>query len=759
MHAGPSGREKPTRRECVKVGRQGAAQGLVRGMDWQANMTQSHDIVISERGGALGAAHYHEPHAPAPDSEASLAKALSERKWTVILVSLLCGVLAVPPVFLFMKPKYEVRSTVLVKSIVKPIMAVDGDTDISRNYQTYMATQRGIIMTPDLIASALESPKVKELGKLQWEGDAVRGVLSSMAVERMSTTELLGVALIGERPKELEVVLNSIIDVYLQRQEQEKRKEDERAIASLRKEQADLELRIGIHNESIKQIAVDAGIDAINLGQGGGLQNPATGYQAMLTDARKTRALAEGRLKELQSLIDDAQGQEGGVALPGYEEFAGLDRLLLDLKTQLRMKEQESLTDKQMGRGPTHPDVQTRPALIASFKEEITKRERELRDIHAGAEVRKLEAESRDAAIMERVTEQELAKTREENSGQARQAFVLLDKQHERTQLESTLAAVRNKIWQVEVEQNRIPRLSLNSPARAPTAPNLDKRLKFAALAAVGSIFVGVGVAFVRHRLDTRLRSPQQVQERLGVRVLGTVAQVPGKNGAVSATLDLAMREPSRSISTALLAGGGQKKTHSRLITSPTPGSGKSSMALNLARSLAATGRSVLLIDGDNQRQGLSRKVNLKDKPGLFEVLCGEKLGLEVLCNIDSPRLKCMPAGKRDAAFGERLTDRDAQTRLRDLCQAFDEVIVDSPPVLAMSDTLVLATLVDEVVLVLRANHSNRAEAEAAREYLSAVGCKISGAILNGVDPRRVKFGYGYGYGYGYDQDYQEAGA
>lgn len=723
-------------------------------------MTDSHDIVLSERGGALGPPLHHPSPAPHADMEGSLAQALKERKWTVVLVSLVCAAFSVPPILLLMKPKYEVKSTILVKSVVKPIMSGDGETDISRNYQTYMATQRGIIMTPDLISKALESPKVKELGKLQWEGDAVRGVLSNMSVDRLGTTELLGVALIGERPKELEVVLNAIVDEYLRKQEQEKRKEDDQAIASLRREQTELENKIKIKNEEIKQISIEAGIDAMSFGQVGGgantAQTQASTYLGMLMGARQTRALAEGRLNELLALIESSKGQNGGADLPGYDTFATNDQLLLNLKTQLRAKEQEALTDKQFGRGPTHPDVVTRPALIESFQAEIAKRERELRDIHADAEVRKLQAEARDAAIMERVTEMELAKTRDANAGQSRQVFVLLDLQHERTQLEGTLAAVRNKIWQTEVEQNRIPRLSLNAPAKAPAAPNLDKRIKFAAVAGVGAIFCGIAVGFIRHRMDSRLRSPIQVQERLGVRVLGSVAQVPGKNGAVAATLDLAMREPARSISTALLATCNVKKTHSRLITSPTPGSGKSSMALNLARSLAATGRSVLLIDGDNQRSGLSRKLNLKDKPGLLEVISGEKLFHEVLHNVDSPRLKCMPAGRREAAFGERLTDRNAQALIRELFMGFEEVIVDSAPVLAMSDTLVLATLVDEVVLVLRANHSCKEEAEAARQYLSAVGCKISGAILNGVDPRNVRFGYGYGYGYGYDQDYQE---
>lgn len=730
-------------------------------------MNETHDIVVAEPtgGGALGAAVAYERSAPAAHGDESLVAALKERKWTVAVVTLLVAAVSIPPIYLLVKPKYELRSTVLVKSVVKPIMAGDNETDISRNYQTYMATQRGIIMTPELIATALESPKVKELGKLQWEGDPVRGVLAGMSVERLGSTELLGVGLVGDRPKELETVLNAVVEVYLQRAEQEKRKEDERAIESLRKEQLDLEARIKIRNEQIKQIAVSAGIDALQLGVQGGAGNPAQSqsatYQQLLTGARQTRALAEGRLKELQALIEAAQGQEGGIALPGYETFAANDPLLLNLKTQLRAKEQESLTDRQFGRGPTHPDVVTRPALIASFKEEIVKRERELRDIHAESEVRKLQAEARDAAIMERVTEQELSRTREENAGQSRQVFILMDLQHERAQLESTLAAVRNKIWQVEVEQNRIPRLSLNSPAKAPSAPNLDRRMRYAVMAVVASLGVGVAAGFVRHRLDTRLRSAVQIQDRLGVRVLGSVAQVSGRNGSAATTLDLAMREPVRTISTALLAAGNSRKSHSRLITSPTPGSGKSSMALNLARSLAATGRTVLLVDGDNRRQGLTRKLNLKDRPGLFELFSGARPGRELVVDLETPRLKFLPAGKRDAAFGEHLMAREAQGRLREFCGQFDEVIVDSPPVLAMSDAVVLATLVDEVVLVLRANHSHREEAEAARQQLCAVGCRISGAILNGVDPRNMRYGYGYGYGYGYspDEDYQESEA
>lgn len=690
------------------------------------------------------------PSVGAAPAEDSLAQALRYRWVTLLLVTLITGASAVAGVWFLIEPEYEVSAQIHVRAVVPPIMTGDAETDISRNYVTYIGTQRGIIYSPDLIAVALESPEVAAAPPLALPGDPVRNVMSMLRVDRFGNTELLRLSLIGQQPDTLAVILNSIVKTYMRRQEDERRAADELALSSLRTEQMALEARLKVMGEQLRQLAQESGLPGPYENT-----NPFTSavvtYQGMLTDARKIRAVAEGKLRAIQAELEK-QGAEH-VSLPGFGDYAARDPLLLSLKDQVRSLELSSLTDKNFGRGPGHPEVSSRPQLQTALREQIKVREKELRELFLMTEVQRLESEVRDAGITEKVVEAELKKALSERSSMARQEFVLEDVRHEREQLETALAAVRSQIWRVSVEQNRQPRLTLKSPARAPNEPNIDRRPKYAAAAMFGCFLLGCTVAFLRHRMDTSFRSSIQVSERLGMRVLGAVQQIPKTNGAAH-SMDQAMREPVRGISTALLAASETKQTHSRLITSPSPGSGKSSMAINLARSLAATGRSVLLIDADNHRRGVSRKLDMADMAGLRELLEGTGSESDLIRNGENPRLKILPAGKPFERFGELLANREAQERMRHLFTRFDEVIVDSPPVLANSHATLLATLVDDVVLVLRAGQSSREEAEAAKRQLATVGSTIVGAILNGVDPRRVP--YGYGYGYGYESEYQD---
>jgi tyrosine-protein kinase Etk/Wzc len=171
---------------------------------------------------------------------------------------------------------------------------------------------------------------------------------------------------------------------------------------------------------------------------------------------------------------------------------------------------------------------------------------------------------------------------------------------------------------------------------------------------------------------------------------------------------------------------------------------------MNLARSLAATGRRVLLIDGDNHVRGLSRRLDLSERTGLTELLAGTATPDEVICPTNPEALHVIPAGGPDDGFGDLLGRQSAQTRIKELFTSYDEVIVDSPPVLAKCDAVILATLVDEVVLVLRADRSTREDALEAQQDLAAVGACVVGVVLNAVNPRKARRGYKYGYGYTY---------
>jgi capsular exopolysaccharide synthesis family protein len=255
----------------------------------------------------------------------------------------------------------------------------------------------------------------------------------------------------------------------------------------------------------------------------------------------------------------------------------------------------------------------------------------------------------------------------------------------------------------------------------------------------------GVGVALLLGLFDRSIRNPVEVVEQMGVRVLGSVEHIPVE-AFISSGLDRRLIEPIRGISTTLLASSPKQNGHSRLITSPTAGSGKSSMSMNLARSLAATGRRVLLIDADNQGQGATRRLNLAGCRGLPDFLDG--VPAQELTHTVARNLDVLPSGIQSESFGDSLRAKSALDRLRDLYQNYEEVIIDSPPLLVKSDAIALATMADEVVLVIRAGRTTHEEAQLARQYLESVGGNVVGVILNAVDPKTARYGYGYGYTY-----------
>jgi tyrosine-protein kinase Etk/Wzc len=138
----------------------------------------------------------------------------------------------------------------------------------------------------------------------------------------------------------------------------------------------------------------------------------------------------------------------------------------------------------------------------------------------------------------------------------------------------------------------------------------------------------------------------------------------------------------------------------------------------------------------------------MQARPGLSEFLAGQRTAEKTVYSGDIPNLHVFPCGKHDVRFGDNLRAKDTLQRLREVFAAYDEVIVDSPPVLAKSDATALARLVEEIVLVLRAGDSTQDEADAARRALGAVGGNIVGVILNAVDPRHSRYGYYYNYAY-----------
>lgn len=304
-------------------------------------------------------------------------------------------------------------------------------------------------------------------------------------------------------------------------------------------------------------------------------------------------------------------------------------------------------------------------------------------------------------------------------------------------------------------EQARLSELSATPDVRVldravpPTRPQRDQMMLILAGGVLGGLGLGLLLAILLDRLDPRIRYPDQVTRQLGLPILGAVPLLqPGKNGQISADDLSGMVESVRSIRMAMLYAHGTAGSFVTTVTSPGPGDGKSFISVQLAKSFQASGRRTLLIDGDNRRGLLHRTLSVSRKPGLMDVLTG-KVSIEEVIHRDEARgFDVIPSGTRLAAAPELLASPRMMQLMVRLRGEYDAIIVDSPPMGAGVDPLVLASLSGTLVLVLRSGQTDRALAEARLTDVARLPVRVLGAVLNDVKPQGAYRYYSYLPGY-----------
>lgn len=189
-------------------------------------------------------------------------------------------------------------------------------------------------------------------------------------------------------------------------------------------------------------------------------------------------------------------------------------------------------------------------------------------------------------------------------------------------------------------------------------------------------------------------------------------------------------------------------KTKTILITSPAPGDGKTTTASNLAIAMAQAGQKVLLMDADFRRPTQHKVFNVDDQVGTTSVLAEQAQLAEAIKPTETPGLSILPCGPLPKNPSEILQSRAFSRLIEQLEERFDHIVIDSPPVMPVTDARILGALCDLTVLVLRAQKSSRRISMQARDSLASVGARVLGVVVNDVP--RSRGGYGYGYGYGY---------
>lgn len=291
--------------------------------------------------------------------------------------------------------------------------------------------------------------------------------------------------------------------------------------------------------------------------------------------------------------------------------------------------------------------------------------------------------------------------------------------------------------------------------------PDTRFKPKLALNLAIGLLLggmLGVLLAFLLEFLDDTLKTPEDIEQKLKLPVLGVIPKLgPKENVAeVAANPQSSFSEAYRSVRTALQFATDHGVPKTLLVTSSGPGEGKSTTSLALARNLTQLGKRVLLVDADLRNPSLHKTLGLRPEFGLSNLLAGACAFNAAVQETGDERLQVILAGPLPPNPAELLSGSKLVSLLTVGGERYDHVILDGPPVLGLADAPILSNAVDGTLLVVTSARTKISAAQSALKRLLAARARIVGALLTKYDARTA--GYGYGYGYRYDSYYAYGG-
>jgi len=300
-------------------------------------------------------------------------------------------------------------------------------------------------------------------------------------------------------------------------------------------------------------------------------------------------------------------------------------------------------------------------------------------------------------------------------------------------------------------------------PAQEPEGPWVPMHLFAGLVLGLGGAFA---IAFVRQSVDRGIHASEELEEATGLTLFGSIPDFSRGFFRVAGRRDdfLALRddpegpvaESYRSLRSNLkfVLNTGQAELELKTIafTSCTQGEGKSVTNADMALAFALGGQRVLLVDADMRRPAAGRYLGVDNEPGLSDVLQGRQAWRDCLRREVMPGVDVLPAGRQPAAPGDLLADTRTAELIAEVREAYDPVVFDVPPVLAVADIEGLAPRLDAVFLVVRSGLLSQRVVREGLKRLERVGANVVGCVLNAARSRRNEKKYGYGYGYGHDE-------
>jgi len=568
---------------------------------------------------------------------------------------------------------------------------------------------------------------------------------SNLRVTLIPHTDLIKISYSSLNGKLSARLVNTYINDYIQRSFQSRYASTQRVSEWLSSQLNDLKQQVETAQEQLMGLQPELGLTDFDP-----LHNQISTNLEELSraaeDARVQRIIAEAKYRILSS--SDLSGIEG-LENPSN----GTNPSLLTTLRAQRANLATQLSQDEVQLGPNHPQIKQLKAEMANINAQMDKEQSRL--------LQQAKSQYEAALTGERMTEsaQDSAKNDAYKLRDSLIQYQIRQREFEssRSLYEGLLQKLRAAGVQAGLESSEIDIVDV---AMIPANPTLTSKTNILGLSFVFSLLGGIVVAFLMESLDTGLRSIAEIESITELPSLAIIPRSRKLSGDTIDKLTIAQRnisvlvhpkshfaESIRSLRTSLLLSTAGRPPRIILITSATPSEGKTTTATNIAAVLAQRDTRVLLIDADLRRPTIHHRFGLVGKVGLTSVLTGALTLEKAVQSVpEIPNLDILPSGPVPP-FPTEMVGSEVMAELLKRCTGiYSHIVLDSPPILSVTDGVILARLADAVALVVRHGKSSKHVVRRARDLLARSGAPITGIVLNAVDLSSPEY-YGY-YGY-----------
>jgi len=702
----------------------------------------------------------------APGQGVSVAFVLNAiRQWWKVATpaGLAAAALAGFAVWYTFVPKYRAEAWLEINSRA-PYVAFPTRED----WRGFVNTQVQLIKSPLVLTPVVSDPQIAKFEEIAEKPDALKWVTEQLDVKSIGQSELYTVAFVGPNPGNSKAIVDRVVASYFNVRDQDDAERTNRVLGLLKELETSRKRQVeGLQNRYRELYQTATGSDPFLA-----RPNRAQGQDHVLYEVESKWATAEverevqaARLTAFQEFAETSEIEVPSwkveQALNAHEAIqtrqAALDRQSADLA---RLKD-------KLARGVDDPMYQERQGAIEEAKEALQTLRAKLRDeVKQQLESAERLAREQEAdrmrfqlesyqSMAEAYRQQYEKKKQEVLAGVEANSADTVELEFAREdylRAQKVYDLIAQRVREIETEQDAPARVKLRQAATVPTRPVESVPTKKIAAASFVSLLFPFGLAVLWEFFVRRVNSAQQVQEHAHLPVIGEIARLPVRGvGAWGRSIsgrfgqDLRVFEESvDSLRTSITLSESLRDMRVLVVTSAANNEGKTSVSVQLAMSIArATGAQTLLIDGDMRSPDVHNVLQTSNEVGLAEVLAGEATLEEAIDRNWGKRVHVLPAGKLACSPHTLLGNGALKSLLDEVRAAYRYVVIDTPPVLAAGETLVLAKAADATLICAMRDVSRLDQVNVTHERLRAAGANPAGLVLNGVPCRLYAYRYG----------------